>query len=228
MITVKTSENEEQIVNLEMQNYDSTDVICRRAQAYVAELLIWQLSKGDNKYQLKKINQIMLLKHKKFNDEGFVSQYLYKKLDSNIVLKENRSWILFVELSKLRNLDITNASELEKVCYFLRYAHVKNKHDIISLLIKENEVLRMFEKRRESYMYDISERLFMIKEYFDDWTFETEKEDAKEEGIKIGIKQGFEQGIEQSIIKLYAYGMSVEEISRVYEMSIEDIVKIVE
>jgi len=240
LATIKTKNGNESIVNVEMQNYGSLEVISRRAQSYISELVVTQLVKGDRNYKFDTIYQVMLLGKKKLKGKSHNRKYVYYDYLENEELIGNRGIIRFIELSKLRNIDMHHASELDKFCYFLQYSHLENKHDIMVMLMKENGMLRMLEKRKETYMQTLAERLNDIREYYDellgDTVIEYEKKEARKEGLAEGRAEGRAEGIAEGIAQaksefvytLSSKGMSIENIAEIVDLSVEKICEILE
>ena len=220
LATIRNEKGEERLVNIEMQNSGTLKENINRSQAYIARIIERQVLKGDS-YKLLPVHQIMLLGKKIFNDEMYKREYVYKEKDVNQVLIHNRCSMIFVELDKLENMDIHTASELEKLLFYLKYALVENKYDTIKLIKEENiEVYCMLEEKREKYMneevmYDLSD----IREIFDRCVKENEIPNARAEGREEGRKEGHRE----IAYELLQENLSLDFISKVTKLSIEEI-----
>ena len=176
----------------------------------------------------------MLLGQKIFNDSIYNRKYLYKN-ENGEELVDNRSDIQFIEFSKLKKLDIEKASTLEKVCYYMQYAHLENKHDIMEMIKDEVEVVRMLEKGKEKYMESLSERLQEVREYYDRAAYEEEKRNARKAGLRKGLREGRKEGKKEGraeskkeiAIEMLKENTPLDFISKVTKLSLEEIKKLI-
>ena len=67
----------------------------------------------------------------------------------------------------------------------------------------------------------IDERIRIQENY--DMTLETAIDEAREEGLEQGLQQGLEQGRKQLVCKMVSRGMTLELISEMTDLSIEEI-----
>ena len=219
LTTITTLNGEIKRVNIEMQNYGNRMEISSRAQSYIRHIGVWDLKKGGSTPNLHHIHQIMLLGKKKFKSPEYIRKFDYKDSKGELI-PASSSDVWFIEFSKLKNLNLDKASELEKLCYFMQYAHVPKLYDKMKLLMEENEMLCKMEERKRKYMMnDITELLMDVRTYYDEISRENEYENAKNEGLEEGISIGEKRLIN----RLYKHGMSIEEIVEYTGLCIEEI-----
>ncbi len=66
-----------------------------------------------------------------------------------------------------------------------------------------------------------------IEDHLEELAYEDGFEDGEESGIQKGLQQGLQQGILKVISSMRSNGMSIDEISRVTNISINEIMEIV-
>ena len=144
---------------------------------------------------------------------------------NNYEMVHNKMVIIYIELGKLVKLDsipITKWSLLEKLSYILKYSQDENRYDIINLLKEEEEVVAMMCDKKTEYFRTTTFDIAKARAAFD-----KEIEDHLEE---LAYEDGFEDGFEDGILKIVSFmksnGMSIDEISNVTNLSIEEVTKV--
>ena len=145
--------------------------------------------------------------------------------------------ILSVNLDYYANLCYDNVTEEEK---FFKLLAINNKTDLKEITKDipelENYVNKLENLSNEKEYRDMlmNERMVkkLIKEDEDFARFSMGRDVGIEQGLEKGIEQGLEKGIEKNkremVIKMYNQNASIDFISKVSELSVEEINKIIE
>lgn len=199
----------ERIINIEIQNYGNSKYLSRRSQLYAAKLIVNQVQVGNKEYEYNEVYQVMFLNHVKFTkDDAFYHEYGVMEKRKKEEIEANAINIVMLELEKLKELDtrsISSWSELEKLCYMVKYAHVENKGDIIKMLEKESEVLKNMVDKKDNMLLHMTEDLGRLKAFIEKcdekkkykWAEEYGYENGEKAGIIKGEKTGFVKGEKQ-------------------------------
>ena len=170
---VTDSSNTEHDVNIEIQNYGTTLENTERSQLYVAKQIVDLNPEGS--YNLSSIQAVHIMICNKldlFSDiDEFYHEYIYIEKDRHEELPGYLSRIIYIETEKLKPLAQTKPIEewtdLEKLGFILRYSQTKEMHDIIQLLIRENEVFQRMQEKRDEFFMSTIDSLNAIKRYYE-------------------------------------------------------------
>ena len=218
-------------VNLEIQKYGSIDSISLRAQLYESRLVTNQVQVGNHKYEFNEVYQVMILDRVMFiKDDMFVHRFRHREDTTNDLLPENRMNIVIVELEKLKNLEMNTYEswdEMQQIGYVLKYAHVENKHDIIKVLEKKNEVLKNMINMKNEFILENIRSMSMLKNFVEECDKEKRVKWAEEYGRNEGREEGIKEGRNDIISKMLSRGMKIEDVALCTGYSVDEINKIV-
>ena len=205
------------VINLEMQYYLSR-MISEQCKDHYQNM--------NKSYQIMICNKIKSLK----KESHFCNTFVLKHQMNNYEMAHNKMIIIYIELGKLVKLDstpIANWSLLEKLSYILKYSQDENRYDIIKLLKEEEEVVAMMYDKKEEYFRTVSLDIAKARAAFDKEIEDHLEELAYEDGFEDGEESGIQKGLLKVISSMRSNGMSIEEISRVTNISIDEIMEIV-
>lgn len=242
LIDIVDCNKEKKSINLEMQNYGTAIENEIRSQYYLSRMIINQCK--DDYQNMNKSYHIMICNKMKSlkKESNFCNTFILKHQMNNYEMAHNKMVIIYIELGKLVKLDsipITKWSLLEKLSYILKYSQDENRYDIINLLKEEEEVVAMMCDKKTEYFrtttFDIAKARAAfdkeIEDHLEELAYEDGFEDGFEDGEESGIQKGLQQGLQQGILKVISSmrnnGLSIEEISRVTNISIDEIMEIV-
>ena len=212
-------------INIELSNQMNQGIIERNI-VYLCSIHARELKYGDNKYQnIKKTLQINL-NNFKCNKEKIKESY-YIQNEEGEKLSE-KIQIDVIDMEKARERCYTNSET--KLARWCRIITSKRIEEIIEVmgddLMEEEAREQLIEEVEEinrddevialysAYTQEELERNSIIYE-------ETEK--AREKALKEGRKEGIEQGKKEIIIKMIENGISLEQISKLTNISIDEL-----
>ena len=210
-------ENNEAIVNVEI-NTSTSKSIQNKNNAYVCQLVLRQLKNMEAyKNKLKKVYQINLNNYDISRDNRFIV------VNRLIDIKTHREYhpileIIDVNLAKLQKEDYNKLkkNEIEYLLYLLvcndeeELRKVYNGDDLMEKMIAEAKILT---DNFDLLLYYDREKLKKQEEY----------ELGEEAGKEIGFKEGVSQNKKELTINMLRENASVDFISKVTGLSIEDI-----
>ena len=241
IMDVRCRTNKGKVVIIEIQ-LQGNDEFIYRALFYWAGSYSVMLKKGDNYNKLMPVISINLLNFKLIkNIEDIHTCYVLKDMKHNNILTDHCQ-LHFIELPKFES-----CSDMEKD--FLSWLKFFKGENMESLL-KENTIFESVKSKAESFISD--EPLLdayknkETEDYFNQRMLEYEINQAENRGLEKGIAEGREKGIaegrekgiaeglekgkkEEKIIiarSMKAENIDVNVISRVTDLSIEDILKL--
>lgn len=214
----------------------------KRAQYYASKAYSRQLNKGsgeDGQYaNLKEVIFIAISNTIIFKDKkDYKSDHVI--LDKKTYEHDLRDFsFTFIELPKFKKDNISDLENIvEKWCYFFKYAEDTHEKELANLvnsdlvIEKAYEALNKFNwSEMELIAYDEEIKRIMDNRAAMDYQIDL----ATEKGMKKGMEQGIEQGIEKGkkeeriaiVTEMLAEGDSLEKISRITKLSLEQIKKI--
>ena len=226
-------------VNIEIQNYGTTLENTERSQGYVAKQVVDILQEGE-KRKVEEAVHIMLCNKMGMYDEEeeYWHQYSYREKIRNTELPGCMSRIIYLEmekLEKLRKIPIEKWDRKQRIGFMIRYSQEEAMHDIIEVLIKEEQVLAMMEKKREEFFMNTAEALGAMKKHYDELEDKRQLEYAEKNGFELGKEQGIQLGKEQGkieekraiIFQMHRMNLDIEFIAQCTQLSIEKISTII-
>lgn len=196
-----------EIVNIEMQNYNTKEIFEKRAEYYCAHLLNHNVTEGLSWTKIPKVFQISVLNF--IREKDCPREFFYYKFrtEDNCIL-EDRQNIIFIELPKVKKIveeiekGITQIEKLtatQKWCIFMLYGSKPEYETLIKQIALTEEGIMC----AVVILDKISEDERAWKQQFDEFMIETDRismiEAATEEGLQKGLEQGLEQGLKQGI-----------------------------
>ncbi|GMB10858.1 MAG: PD-(D/E)XK nuclease family transposase [Candidatus Improbicoccus devescovinae] len=236
--------NNGELATVEMALKQRPDELVR-SEYYLAESFTSQENKGEDNYDdLKNAYQITLLAEgKKFKDEAFVHNFKYYD-EKNRVSLEGKTAIITLEMSKIKEKNLSKPDKAGIWGFFLKYANDKSKINILNDIIKYEEGVKMAVQALSRISLNQEMRLKairaqkMVKDYLSDCA-RAKKEGRAEERAKANreiaeerAKANLEIAEERAkaeqekleIVKnLLNINLSLEQISQTTGLSIEEI-----
>ena len=151
----------------------------------------------------------------------YISEYTFMETTSH-ELQDETIIIIFAELARFSKTLEECGNDLERMLYVIKnMGNLKNqpdslRHEIFSRIFRACEIAMFDEGKRIQYdrdMYDEKRRMGELKT-------------AEMIGLEKGLEKGREEGREEIIRCMYASGISVEEICRIVNLSIDDVKRI--
>ena len=217
-------------INIEI-NSSKAKGIKKRNTIYLCRISADNYKQGDKSY-----NNIWSSRQINFNIDGGE-----RRLIEEYVLKEKESGEILTDVIQI---DEINMAKTEEVCYNLLNVKEKMVYNFCKLLKTESKeefgkVSELIMDKEESKdLIEQVDELSKDDEYVyweSDYSSEelirnTEIEEAKEEGYEEGIEQGIEQGkeetIKETVINMLKMNINIDTISKVTNLSIDEINKI--
>ena len=192
-------------------NIDSLD----KSLYYVMRIQASKLDIGDGYHKLGKTIQINFVEQSRLNlgEELITNFYLTSEKNPDIKILTDKFCVKIVQIDKARKLGYTN-NELERWLKFIAAKSSNERADIA----KGDELLVELNEWIHKYVADDK-----TQEELNKWDLEI----AENKGYEQGVEQGIEQGIEQKAMEiaknLLNMNMSIEDISKATNLSIEEI-----
>ena len=154
----------------------------------------------------------------------------YQRMDlKKEEIEANAINIVMLELEKLNELDtrsISSWSELEKLCYMVKYAHVENKGDIIKMLEKESEVLKNMVDKKDNMLLHMTEDLGRLKAFVEKCDEKKKYKWAEEYGYENGEKQGRILERQEMLFSMIKEGVTDSELTKYFGYTVSEIEKL--
>ena len=205
-------ELEDTTINVELNNNGSEDVRDRNF-SYLMRI------REDNKY--KQVIQININNYSYTNDLEVRSDYAILNYKGN--LYTDKIFIIDIYLPNIvKKSKIEGINTLTEMERFLLIGIEENKKKALEyvgddIVMKELEE-EVVKRSRDSELLEAYDKEWAIKDQA--------MRDGYDSGLEKGLEQGLEQGKSEIIIKLLNSGMTIEEISNITEIPIEEITKI--
>ncbi len=226
--------NEKYIVNIEIQyKWLNALKLTEKIYDYMNHILIALTDIEKQKDRKYKVIQIVFFNGNVSQDEEFIKHHLFKAKNGNTRIRSKAdSYILqFNKLSKLyKEHCFEGMSELERLCYYMKYRYNKKKQKQIKVISKEKQIMYMEEAyrafRRDPLTFIGITREQKEREEFEEECIEKGMKKGIKQGIKQGIEQGIEQGVEGIVMNMMNMGCSIEEICKFTNLSKERVMKL--
>ena len=232
--------------NIEIQGIDTEKAFEKRAEYYCAHLLNHNVQKGLGWQEIPKVYQISVLK---FIREKETSKELfhYKFRTEEGYSLHDRQNIFFLELPKVEKLvekikngkvKVESLTDTQKWSIFILYASKEEYRSLIKEISSSQEGIMCAVR----VLYEISQDEVMWKRQFDELMIENDRITLerfyREKGLEIGLQQGIQQGIQQGLEEgmnrktheiaknLKSMGLSNQDISKVTNLTIEEIIEL--
>lgn len=219
---------EDGVINIEI-NYSCTKESVNKNMRYLCNLLLDQVDIGK-KDIYDKVTQININNYDYFKKGEFIyhstlrdEKYNLERSDLLEIYDINMEYLRKISYNQVKKL---SSSNLKRLLYIL-ICEDKDKRD---RLYRGDE---MMEKVNDE-LYHLTEDgvlYYDVEEFHNREAHEIGMTKGIEEGLKKGLEQGLKKGLEQGkrekqvdiIKRLCAFGMSIEDISKVLDISIEEI-----
>lgn len=223
-----------EIVNIEMQNYNSNEMFEKRVEVYCGKLISHNVTESLPWTKVPKVFQISVLNFIREKDlPREIFYYSFRTFD-NCVL-EQRQNIIFIELPKVNKIledikkgtiTVEKLTATQKWCIFMLYGADLNYQSLIKqIALTEEGIMCAFK-----ILDKISEDEIAWKQQFDEFMIEKDRMTLIEMATEKGVQQGIEQGVQQrnsEIAKgLLADNVPIEIISKHTGISVEELGKI--
>lgn len=237
------------IINIEM-NKDYYEGVFRKNDGYLSKMATRLYNEGDNYLNTYDLIQINFDNFNFFKYNKEIYKFVYKEEEKNILLPGN-STKYHIDLAYIKkvcyNKPVVNLTKFERHCLIL-IAETKEElkklagDDSIMKKVSRNLInLSLNDKMIGIYDAEVEAKKVMKTQLL--YAEKKGMERGLNKGIKKGIKQGLEQGLEQGIEKgiekgskntkekivksMYRENIDLTMISKITEVSIEDIKKII-
>jgi predicted transposase/invertase (TIGR01784 family) len=215
----------------------------KRAQYYAAKAYSSQLNKG--KEEGSRYTDLKAVVFIAISDNIIFSDKVFYKSDHIILDKDTYSHDLrdfsftFIELPKFKITDISLLTNIiEKWCYFFKHASKTSEQDLLKIVGSDQVIERAYTElnqfnwsEAELHTYDQEIKRIIDNRAAEDYKLEQAKAEGEAKGIEKGEAKGLERGkIEEKIDlarKMLLKGHSVEDISELTNLSIEEIKKLI-
>ncbi|WP_246231699.1 Rpn family recombination-promoting nuclease/putative transposase [Sporosarcina jiandibaonis] len=209
-VRVRTEQGEQ--INIEMQ-LGNHQAFPERMLIYWAKMYGSQDKQGRLYTKLRKAIQIIITDFKLLKEKDYHNLFQISNKKSNLLLSDHLE-IRVLELPKLRIKNIMDANELERWLLFLK-SDEKTKE---ALAMESPTMREAFEEIDRLSQNPETRRLADFREQELKDILQREA-DAREEGVEHEKKQ--------TVISLYHYGMSMEDIAKNVRISSEKVMDII-
>ena len=217
-VWVKTQDNEEIIVEMQMENSDN---FIKRSEYIASKLYSSQNLKGKYYNELNNVAIVGILNFTMFKEyrEKFNFCFRYTEKDEKFELSDHVE-LRFVELTKLAKLlekPVEQLTKKEMWALFFRYAADSSKKDLIKTIIQKEEGIQMASKVLTEISKDETERVAYIEHLI--WTTDQEskilfaEKKAKLKEKNENAKNFLKAGVDINIIAPCT-GLSMEEVEK--------------
>ena len=226
--------------NIEMQMVNTGEII-ERMLFYWAKAFTKNIKKGENYHNLERTIVILILNGEipKLKDIDFITQYKLIETKERKIILTNLLELDIIEMTKIhRNKGNKDKRKLLDWLYFLENPESKE----VVKIMKNNEGVKKAKEKLEEISNDpIMQRIADWKEKYI-LEMNTTKTDGYNEGLEKGLEQGQKLGLEQGLERGQKLGeinekkeiakklkqdkMSLEYISKITRLSIEEIKKL--
>ena len=226
VLDIKAIINENTTVDIEMQIADEKNMI-ERTLYYWAGLYYTGLKRGQDYKLNNKVITINILMYNIFKEEKYHTIATIKEDENNKKITDKLE-IHFIELPKfLKSKEIGN----KKLRQWLDFICNKRKGEI-EMAVKENEKIAKASQEWEYLRGDEAvKRMAFLKEKWErDWNsgMHSAEEAGIEKGMKKGIKKGKREEKKEIAIKMIHEKIDEEIISKVTNLSLDEIEKLKE
>jgi len=152
-------------------------------------------------------------------------RYRLKEVESGEDMTRRLEYI-FLELPNCKKALTPQATQLENFCYVLRNISTMEDRpkglegEIFDLLFNSAEIVNFAPMERDEYYYEMRAKRDLANQ------IAFARKEGVEEGMEKGVEKGVEKGQRSIISKLLVAGMPPEDISRMLDMPIEEVLAI--
>ena len=201
-------------LNIEANNF-KRDYLDNRNLCYVAKVIL-QIFKYDKNYKKEfKLYQININNYLCEVDEDIINT-TKRMYDEKNKVRDEKITIHEIYLGKYKEMDYNNISEKEKNLAMLNCTSIKKMEELVQGSKIRGKIMEKFKKKLSAE--EFAEILFDPEED-QEMILNSERLEGIEEGIESGKK---EEKLEIAK-KMLAMGMSIENIAKVTDLSIEEI-----
>jgi predicted transposase/invertase (TIGR01784 family) len=220
-----TNKNGDKFI-VEMQKKDLSN-FAKRSLYYTSKAYVAQIDKAVDVINLKKVYYIAILNFNMFDNKNYISRHLI--INQETMTQDLKDFeFTFIELKKFK-LELTELeSIIEKWIFFIKNASnfdmIPHEYEDIKEFREAFEIANKFSWNKKELAYYDSVNL---RQADDKNALDTAENKGIKKGLELGLKQGIEQGIEQGILDVaknsLSKGLSVEIISQITGLSLEQI-----
>ena len=228
VLDLKVELDDGEICNLEIQLANKKN-FKERMLDYWARLYSGQLDKGDDYTKLKRTILIAIVNFniKEFINEEYHTKWQIREERNKELILTNDFEIHIIEIEKA--IKSLKENKQDKIAQWMSFFDNPNSMEV-KVMSKENEDINEALEQLRRLSSNKQLREIIEREERIERDRRAELQFAIEEGLEQGREQGIKQGIEQEkrniINKFLEKGMKIEEISKLLELSKEEIEKI--
>lgn len=158
--TVVTEEGEECLVRLverKVENKKDMTILKEKVLFDSFNRLVNQDKENKSIEDLKKMYTVVLVDGTCFDGDEYYHYCTFRNAETGEPLPNCLINNIFIELSKLDRLEskeVKQWTELEQICYMMKYGHEETKKLIIDQLVECNPIINMMKQRREEYIVE--------------------------------------------------------------------------
>ena len=232
VLDLKVELDDGEICNLEIQLANKKN-FKERMLDYWARLYSGQLKKGDDYTKLKRTILIAIVNFniKEFINEEYHTKWQIREERNKELILTNDFEIHIIEIEKA--IKSLKENKQDKIAQWMSFFDNPNSMEVKNMS-KENEDInealeqlrRLSSNKQLREIIEREERIERDRRAELQFAIEEGLEQGREQGIKEGIKEGRNQEKKNIINKFLEKGMEIEEISKLLELSKEEIEKI--
>ena len=214
-LDVKATTSNNEVINIEIQLKNESDMI-QRTLYYWSKLYEEQMGEGDLYKKLNRTICINILNFKYLDNERFHNVYRLKEIETNEELTDIEE-IHFIEIPKLRHLDLKDEADMLEL--WIEFLRNPESEVIRNVEMKNKEVRKAKDK-----LYKISQNEKERERYF------IRERAIKDEASALynAEQRGIQKAKINTVLNSYEIGLSIEQISKVVSLSLEEVEKIIE
>ena len=207
-------------VNIEMQMVNERDIV-ERTLFYWSKLYTGGVKEGANYKELPKAITINILNYNFLPDNEYhLISHLYYDKKKEIMLTDKLE-VHFIDLYKFKKNITEVGDELTAWLSFIEGSRgelVEVAVDNVKAIEQASKLLNTLKEDTQAYStYELRQKYLMDQASL--------KRAGLEEGREKGIKEGIKKGKIEVAKKLFKNGLSIEEISNITEISLEELEK---
>lgn len=221
VLDLKVELDDGEICNLEIQLANKKN-FKERILDYWARLYSGQLKKGDDYTKLKRTILIAIVNFniKEFINKEYHTKWQIREERNKELILTNDFEIHIIEIEKA--IKALKENKQDKIAQWMSFFDNPNSMEVKAMSEKNEDINEALEQLRKlssnKQLREIIEREERIER-----DRRAEIQFAIEEGIEQGVKQGIKQEKKNIINKFLEKGMKIEEISKLLELSKEEI-----
>ena len=213
-LDVKATTSNKETINIEIQLKNEYDMI-QRSLYYWSKIYEEQIQEGDSYSNLNRTVCINILNYNYLKNDRFHNIYRLKEIETNEELTDIEE-IHFIEIPKLRELNLNDEADMLEVWIeFLRDP--------------ESEVIRNIEMSNEE-VRKAKDKLYKLSQSKEDRELYFLREKSIRDEISAlydAEQKGMEKVKKDTILKLYSKSITINQISDMLDISIDEIENII-